>query len=118
MYALLVLWDLSQGSKMSIEELRHYIRDESMAKFRAKDALRQKVWVSNAETGRWGAMYLFETREAAEAQARTLTKPEEMTGVKPTIELFEVEAVVEGQHSGTDLLAAGLVWGEQAGRNA
>ena len=89
-----------------------------MARFRKKEGLRQKVWVSNAATGRWGAMYLFETREAAEAQARTVTKPEEMTGVKPTVELFEVEAVVEGQHSGTDLLGAGLVWREPAERDS
>lgn len=110
MFAVIVLWDLSTGSKMSIDELRDYIRNESLEKFRAKQSLRQKVWVSNAETGRWGAFYLFETREAAEEQARAVTKPEAMTGIKPTVELFEVEAAVEGQHQGTDILASGLVW--------
>lgn len=112
MWALLVLWDLSQGSKLSIDELRAYIRDESIAKFRDREGLRLKVWVSNGEQGRWGAMYLFESREAAEAQAATVTKPELMTGIRPTVELFDVEAAVEGRHRGSDLLASGLVFRE------
>ena len=111
MWALLVLWDLSSGSKMSVDELRSYIRDESLAKFREREGLRLKVWISNRETGRWGAMYLFESREAAEAQAGTVTRPELMTGVRPTVELFEVEAAAEGRHAGTDLLTTGLVFG-------
>lgn len=110
MYALIVLWDLSAGTRMRIDELRTYIREESLAKFSALPEMRQKVWISNQETGRWGAFYLFETRAAAEAQARTVTKPELMTGVVPTVEIFEMEAAVEGVHEGKDLLASGLVW--------
>jgi hypothetical protein len=116
MHALLVLWDFSNGTKMGIDELRTYIRDESMARFRQKEGLRQKVWISNGGTLRWGAMYLFETCAQAEAQAATVTRVEEMTGVKPTHEIFAVEAVVEGQHSGVDLLTSGRVWQELAAR--
>ncbi len=110
MWALLVLWDLSHGSRMSVDELRGYIRDESIAKFREYQGLRLKVWISNAATGQWGALYLFESREAAEAQAAVTTKPELMTGVRPTVQLFDVEAAVEGRHAGSDLLSAGLVF--------
>lgn len=110
MWALLVLWDLSGGSRMSIDELRDYIRDESVARFRGLPDLRLKVWISNAATGQWGALYLFESREAAEAQAAVTTKPELMTGIRPVVRLFDVEAAVEGRHHGTDLLSAGLVF--------
>ena len=110
MFALTVLWDLSTGTRAGIDQLRTYIRDESLDKFRARKDLVQKVWISNSETNRWGAFYLFETREAAEEQARTVTKPEIMTGIKPTVELFEVEAAVEGLHSGANIFTSGLVW--------
>lgn len=39
----------------------------------------------------------------------------EITGKLPTFEFFDVEAVVEGQHSGIDLLAAGLARPSTAG---
>jgi hypothetical protein len=110
MFALIVLWDLSGGTKTSIDELRTYIRDESLARFSVLRDMRLKVWISNEATGRWGAFYLFDTRAAAEAQASTVTRPEQMTGVTPTVEIFEMEAAVEGIHTGADLLASGLVW--------
>jgi len=67
MRAVLVLWDLSSGSKVSFEELRQYLRDESIAMFGQLAGLRQKTWISNPETGRWGALYLFDEREQADA---------------------------------------------------
>jgi hypothetical protein len=72
--------------------------------------LRQKTWISNPGTGKWGALYLFETREQAEAVIEHLPQSRvvELTGNLPTWELFDVEAVVEGEHSGSDLLAMGL----------
>lgn len=111
MRAVLVLWDLSSGSKASFEELREYLRSESIARFSSMEGLRQKTWVSNPETGRWGAMYLFDTREQAdELVAHIATgKVVQLTGLAPaTVEQFDVEAVTEGKHAGSDLLSVGL----------
>ena len=110
MHGLLVLWDLSKGSKASFGELREYLRAESMPRFRTMAGLRQKTWISNPDTGKWGALYLFETREQAQAVIDHLPQSRvvELTGMLPTWELFDVECVVEGEHSGIDLLAAGL----------
>ena len=111
MHALLVIWDLSKGSNASIEELRTYIREESMARFRQVEGLRQKTWISNPETQHWGAVYLFERREQADEVVAHVNEGRvvQLTGLKPTIERFDVEAVIEGRHSGTDLLTSGLV---------
>lgn len=116
MHALIVTWDLSAGSKVSIEKLREYIRDESMARFRQVVGLRQKTWISNPETQKWGAVYLFERREQADDVVAHVNtgRVVQLTGLKPTIERFEVEAVIEGVHSGVDLLTIGLAV-EQAG---
>jgi hypothetical protein len=112
MHALLVLWDLSAGSKASFEELREYLWEKSMPRFRQMEGLRQKTWISNPQTGTWGALYLFERREQAEAVVAHLDESPvvAMTGRKATWQLFDVETVVEGQHEGTDLLSTGLVW--------
>lgn len=112
MHALLILWDLSAGSKMNVNELRRYIRDESMARFRQVEGLRQKAWISNAEAGRWGAFYLFETSEQADEVVAHVMEGRvvQLTGLRPTVERFDVEAVVEGRHGGTDLLNSGLAW--------
>ena len=110
MYALLVTWDLSEGAKTDREALREYLVERSMPRFRQMDGLRQKVWISQPN-GKWGAMYLFENDAAR--QAAIVHLPEspvvELTGKHPTFETFDVEAVVEGAHSGTDLLSAGAV---------
>ncbi len=110
MHALVVTWDLSAGSKISIEDLRNYIRDESMARFRQVEGLRQKTWISNTETQRWGAVYLFEKQEQADEVVAHVNEGRvvQLTGLRPSIERFEVEAVIEGRHSGTNLLTSGL----------
>lgn len=112
MHALLVLWDLSGGSQASFEELRQYLWEKSMPRFRQVEGLRQKTWISNPETGKWGALYLFEKRGQAEAVIAHLGESPvvAMTGRTPEWQLFDVETIVEGQHEGTDLLTAGLVW--------
>lgn len=116
MHALLVLWELD-GSPATFEELRTYIAERSIPRFEQVEGLRQKTWISSRKSGRWGALYLFETREQAQAVVDHLPQSPvvEMTGRLPTHELFEVEAVVEGQHSGVDLLAAGLARAARAG---
>lgn len=110
MYALLVTWDLSEGAKTDREALRSYLLERSMPRFRQMDGLRQKVWISQPN-GKWGAMYLFESDAARQAAIDHLPESPvvELTGRHPTYETFDVEAVVEGAHSGSDLLSAGAV---------
>jgi hypothetical protein len=113
MHAVIVNWDLSHGSRASFEELRVYLRERSIARFEQMPGLRQKTWISNPETGQWGAVYLFETPKHVQTLIDGLSGSPviEMTGITPTFQVFEVEAVVEGQHTGTDLLTAGLARG-------
>ncbi|MCA9843401.1 MAG: YdhR family protein [Dehalococcoidia bacterium] len=112
MHALLVLWDLSTDSKATFEELREYLWTRSMPRFREMEGLRQKTWISSSDTGEWGALYVFERRDQAEAVIGHLSDSPvvELTGKRPTARIFEVEAIVEGQHDGADLLTSGLVW--------
>ena len=63
----IVLWSLAD-SMTTIEELRRYLRDESVDAFAEVEGLRFKAWLSDAPGERWGAFYLFESAAAA-AQA-------------------------------------------------
>lgn len=112
--ALLVLWDLSEGSDATFEELRDYLRERSIPKFEQHDGLRQKTWISDPASGKWGALYIFEERSQALAIIEGVAGSPvvALTGRTPTTQLFDVEAVVEGQHSGLDLLRAGLARAE------
>ena len=111
--ALLVLWDLAEGSQATFEDLRVYLRERSIPRFEQLDGLRQKTWISDPATGAWGALYLFD--ESAQAQAVVDHLGESpvvaLTGRHPSWRMFDVEAVVEGRHAGVDLLAAGLARG-------
>lgn len=111
--ALLVLWDLSEGATATFEELRAYLRERSIPRFEGLEGLRQKTWISDPVTGAWGALYLFDQREQAQAVVDHLGESPvvALTGRHPTWRMFDVEAVVEGQHAGVDLLAAGLARG-------
>ena len=108
--ALLVLWDLSESSGATFEDLRDYLRERSIPRFETLEGLRQKTWISSPTSGKWGALYLFDERHQAQAVIDHLGESPvvTLTGQHPTAELFDVEAVVEGQHSGIDLLVAGL----------
>ncbi len=114
--ALLVFWDLSQGSNATFEELRDYLLETSIPRFERLEGLRQKTWISDPASGKWGALYLFDQRSQAQAIIDHL--PESpvvaLTGRTPTAQLFDLEAVVEGQHAGVDLLLAGLARGVAA----
>ena len=114
---MLVLWDLSSGSKATFAQLRDYLRTESIARFSKMPGLRLKTWISNEDTGRWGALYLFETHAQADDLVSHIrrARPTELTGLEPaTIEQFDLEAVTEGVHAGAELLSAGLARATQA----
>jgi len=66
-----VLWNLAD-SKTTIQELRRYLRDESADAFAEVQGLRFKAWVSDEVTERWGAVYLWESAEAAEQELPTI----------------------------------------------
>ena len=104
----LVLWNLAD-SKATIEELRRYLRDESVDAFEDVRGLRFKAWISDEATERWGAVYLWESRQAAEQELPSRAR--ELIGKEPDIgEEFDVEATVEGRFAIEELSRRGLVF--------
>jgi hypothetical protein len=104
----LVIWNLAD-SKTTIEELRRYLRDESVAAFSEVPGLRFKAWISDEATERWGGVYLWESAEAA-AQALP-SRARELIGKDPEIvEQFDVEATIEGRFEFDELSRLGLAF--------
>jgi hypothetical protein len=88
----LVLWNLAD-SKTNIGELRRYLRDEAVDAFDGLPGLLFKAWVSDEATERWGAVYVWESPEAAEQPLPSRAR--ELIGKDPDIaELFDVEATI------------------------
>ena len=103
-----VLWGLAD-SKTTIEELRRYLRDESVETYEEVEGLRLKLWLSDETTERWGAVYLWESREAAEREV--LSRARELIGKDPDIvEKFDLEASVEGRYLEEELSRLGLAF--------
>ena len=108
MLVRLVLWNLAD-SKTTIHELRRYLRDESVDTFEQARGLRFKVWVSDEATERWGAVYVWESREASEAPF--VSRARELIGKEPDIaEEFDVEATIEGRYELEELSRRGLAF--------
>jgi Putative mono-oxygenase ydhR len=104
----LVLWNLAD-SKTTIGELRRYLRDESVDAFEDVPGLRFKAWISDEGTERWGAVYLWESREAAEQAVPSRAR--ELIGKEPDIgEEFDVEATIEGSFAIEELSRRGLAF--------
>ena len=104
----LVLWNLAD-SKTTIEELRRYLRDESVDAFEDVPGLRFKAWILDEVSERWGAVYLWESREDAEQELPSRAR--ELIGKEPDIgEEFDVEATIEGQFLVQALSRRGLAF--------
>ena len=104
----LVLWNLVD-SKTTIAELRRYVRDEAVDRFEEVPGLRFKAWISDETTERWGAVYLWESAEAAEGAVPSRAR--ELIGKDPDIgETFDVEATIEGQFAVDELSRRGLAF--------
>ena len=104
----LVIWSLSD-SKTTIEELRRYLRDESVDAFEDVPGLRFKAWFSDKATERWGADYIWESREAADQKLPSRAR--ELIGKEPDIgEEFDIEATIEGQFLVEELSRRGLAF--------
>jgi hypothetical protein len=104
----LVLWNLAD-SQTTIEELRRYLRDESVDQFEEVEGLRFKAWISDEATERWGAFYVWESEEAARQPLPGRAR--ELIGKDPDIaEEFDVEATVEGRFEIEELSRLGLAF--------
>jgi hypothetical protein len=105
----IVLWNLAE-SDVTIEELRRYLREESVDAFAEVPGLRFKAWISDEAGERWGAVYLWESAEAAETQ--TPRRARELIGRDADlVETFDVEATVEGRFLVEQLSRRGLAFG-------
>ena len=105
------MWNLAD-SKTTVGELRRYLRDEAVDAFEGVPGLRFKAWLSDESTERWGAVYLWESREAADQELPSRAR--ELIGRDPDIgEEFDVEATVEGRFAVEQLSRLGLAF-EQA----
>jgi hypothetical protein len=103
-----VLWNLAD-SKTTIEELRRYLRDESVDEFADVSGLRFKAWISDETTERWGAVYVWESAE--DARQELPGRARELIGKEPEIaEEFDVEATVEGRYAIEELSRLGLAF--------
>jgi Putative mono-oxygenase ydhR len=104
----LVLWNLAD-SKTTIAELRRYLRDESVDAFEEVPGLRFKAWISDEATERWGAVYLWESADAAEQELPSRAR--ELIGKDPDlVEEFDVEATIEGRFAIEELSRRGLAF--------
>ena len=87
-----VLWNLAD-SLTNIGELRRYLHDESVPEFEQVPGLLFKAWISDEATERWGAVYVWESYEAAEQELPSRAR--ELIGKDPDIaEVFNLEASV------------------------
>ena len=103
-----VLWNLAD-SKTTIGELRRYLRDESVDAFAGVPGLRFKAWISDDATERWGGVYVFESVEAAEQELPSRAR--ELIGKDPdVVEIFDVEATIEGRFAVEELSRRGLAF--------
>lgn len=116
MRTVIVWWDLSESAQ-TIESLRTYLVDESVAAFAEVPGLRLKTWIADPETNRWGAILLWESGEAA---AQPLpSRAAELIGYPPTrSHAFDVEATVEGRYEEAQLGWRGLAFPAAAERAA
>jgi hypothetical protein len=106
--AVVVWWDLSASGR-TIESMRRYLREESVSAFSEVPGLRFRMWLSDPDADRWGAVLLWESEEAARQPlpSRAL----ELIGYPATVQhTFDVEATVEGRYETQQLSRRGLAF--------
>jgi hypothetical protein len=102
----IVLWNLAD-SKTNVAELRRYLRDESVDAFSHVPGLLFKAWVSDEGGERWGAVYVWESAEAADQPLPSRAR--ELIGRDPDIvDVFDLEATVS---VASELSRLGLAFG-------
>ncbi|WP_237320613.1 YdhR family protein [Streptomyces sp. JJ36] len=115
MKAVVAWWDLpGPDSGRTVAALRGFLRNEAVPRFAEFPGLRLKFWISDAERGRWGAVFLWESEAAARQPLPT--RAAEILGSPPTsVHRFDVEAAVEGVHTTPDLTGLGLAFAAAGG---
>ena len=109
MIVRLVLWSLAD-SQTNVAELRRHLRVEAVDAVERVPGLRFQAWVSDESTERWGAISLWESREAAE-RADVTSGARELIGKDPEIgEEFDLEASAEGPAVAEGLSRLGLAF--------
>jgi hypothetical protein len=105
-----VWWELD-GSETTIQEMREYLRDESVDAFAGVEGLRLKMWIADEERNRWGAIYLWESEEAG--RQRLPSRARQLIGKDPDFEeWFDLEASVEGVYAEPLLARRGAAFAE------
>ena len=100
-----VLWNLAD-SQTNVGELRRYLQDEAVDAFEQVPGLLFKAWFSDDVTERWGAVYVFESREASEQELPSRARA--LIGKDPDVlEVFDLEASVS---IAADLARLGLAF--------
>ena len=108
MLVRLVLWSLADTT-VTVAELREYLRDEAVDAFEEVEGLRFKAWISDDLTERWGAIYLFESADAADQPLPSRAR--ELIGKDPDLaETFDLEATIEGRFGESELSRRGLAF--------
>jgi hypothetical protein len=103
-----VLWNLAD-STTTVAELRRYLVDEAVDRFAEVEGLRFKAWISDEATERWGAVYVWESTEAARQELPGRAR--DLIGKDPDIgEEFDVEATIEGRFAEERLSRLGLAF--------
>lgn len=108
-----IVWRELSESAQTIESLRAYLLQESVAAFAEVPGLRFKMWIADPQTNRWGAVLLWESAEAA---AQPLPgRAVALIGYPPTqSHVFDVEATVEGRYEVAQLALRGLAFAPAA----
>ena len=108
MIVRIVLWSLAD-SKTTIEELRRELHDRSVDEHAAVEGLRYTAWIADPAGERWGAVYLFESQEAADQELPVRAR--QLIGKNPDIvEDFDLEASIEGRYVDEELSRRGLAF--------
>ena len=103
-----VLWNLADATT-TVAELRRDLADEAVDRFAEAEGLRFKAWISDEASDRWGAIYFWESAEAA--QQELPGRARELIGKDPDIgEEFDVEATIEGRFAEEYLSRLGLAF--------
>jgi hypothetical protein len=88
----LVLWSLAD-SQTNVGELRRYLQDEAVDAFASVPGLLFKAWISDEVTERWGAIYVWESKD--DSMQELPSRARELIGKDPdVVEMFDLEASV------------------------
>jgi hypothetical protein len=100
--ATIAWWDLSESGQ-TIDSLRAQLREEGVEPWAQVSGLLLKFWISDGEKNRWGAVMLWDSTADLTAPLPP-NRAAELIGYPPTDRMAtDVEAVVEGVHSGQPL---------------